>query len=325
MAKFTFITHKNTDPYFNIASEEYLLKQKDGFYVYLWRNAPSVIVGVNQNTLQEINFNYTAEKGIKIVRRQTGGGAVYHDENNVCFTIIAPYDAEIDGFKACSEPVLDCLNKMGVKAEFSGRNDITIDGKKISGNAETVYKDRVLHHGTLLFNTDMGELTKSLKVNKLKIESKGIKSVRKRVTNIYDELENKISVNEFMNNLIEYFIDYCDGVYEFSEIDIENINKLVKEKYSTYEWNIGYSPKGKISFNEKFPFGIFNLTFDLVDGKIKNPEIFGDFFTIKDISEFSKSLEGVKFIKSELLKAFSNIGDYIVKAKFCEIVEKLYF
>lgn len=322
MEKFLFLTHDFTDPYFNLASEEYLLKHRAENFIYLWINAPAVIVGVNQNTLQEVNLDYTASHGIKVVRRQTGGGAVYHDLNNVCYTVIAPYRENEDNYRRFTAPVIEYLNSLGARAEFSGRNDIAIDGKKISGNAQTVYGGRIMHHGTLLFDTDMTALEKALKPNKLKIESKGIKSVRARVKNIKEYLPD-ISVSEFKNGLSNHFKKFCEE-YFLTEEDIAEINKLVEKKYSLYEWNVGRSPKGKSVFERKFPFGIFTLNFDTVDGNIENAEITGDFFTFCDIKEFAKTLNGVRFIKSEVMAAFKDIDKFIKGAIYEDIVDELF-
>ena len=322
MDRFLFLTHDLTDPYFNLASEEYLLKEKTENFIYLWINSPAVIVGVNQNTVQEVNLDYTNSHGIKVVRRQTGGGAVYHDLNNLCYTVIAPFDENADNYKRFTAPVIEYLKFLGVKAEFSGRNDIVIDGKKISGNAQTVSGGRIMHHGTLLFDTDMTALTYALKPNKLKIESKGIKSVRARVTNIKEYLPN-MTVKEFKDGLKEYFKKSCEE-YRFTDDDIKAIKKLVRDKYSSYEWNIGRSPKGKNLFEYKFPFGIFSFSFDTVGGKIQNADISGDFFSAGDIKEFSARLNGVKFVKEDVLAAFSCVSDYIKGANNAEIVDKLF-
>ena len=149
MEKFYFITHDNRDAYFNLASEEYLLKQKGGYYFYLWINDPAVIVGINQNAFEEVNLSYVQENGIKVVRRLTGGGTVYHDGGNLCYTVIAPYDKDVDNYRKFTAPVIKYLNELGVPAEFSGRNDITVDGKKISGNAQTVHGDKVKALGSV--------------------------------------------------------------------------------------------------------------------------------------------------------------------------------
>ena len=323
MEKYYLITHEKNDPYFNIASEEYLLKEKDGFYYYFWINEPSVIIGTNQNTIAEVNLSYVEDKGIKVVRRLTGGGAVYHDLNNLCYTVIAPYNENEDNYKKFTAPVIEYLNELGVKAEFSGRNDITVNGLKISGNAQTVYKDRIMHHGTLLFDTDVSVLSGALKPNKLKTESKGIKSIRARVTNIIEWLPKKMDVNTFKKGLIEKFSkiakEYC-----FSNADLDRINQLKDEKYSTFDWNVGKSPKGKITFENKFDFGIVNFNFDVVLGKIENAKITGDFFSKKPINELEERLNGVPFDKKEVMQTLNGIEDYIVGATPIVIAEKLF-
>lgn len=323
MQKFKFLTHENRDAYFNIASEEYLLKHTDGYYFYLWINDPAVIVGVNQNAIEEVNLTFTESENVKVVRRLTGGGTVYHDGGNLCYTVIAPYDSEMDNYRAFTAPVIGYLNSLGVKAEFSGRNDIVVDGQKISGNAQTVYKDRIMHHGTILFDTDFTFLTKALKPSKLKIESKGIKSIRARVTNVKEHIKNPITMQEFKDGLSAVFKKDCD-VYEFSEKDLEQINKLIDEKYSRYEWNIGSSPKGDNNFTEKFPFGIFSLSFNTEKGVIKNPEIHGDFFSLKDVSILAKKLDGVKFNRLEVENALIEIGEYIQNADVKMVIDAMF-
>ncbi len=322
MDEFLFLTHDITDPYFNLASEEYLLKRKNGNFIYVWRNAPAVIIGINQNAFAEVNFDYTLSNDVKTVRRLTGGGAVYHDLNNLCYTVIAPFDENADAYREFTAPVIDYLNSLGVKAEFSGRNDIVIDGKKISGSAQTVFGGRIMHHGTLLFDTDMDALNRSLKPNELKMESKGIKSVRARVANVKDYLPD-FTVEDFKRGLIGHF-GKTRKKYAFSERDISAIKKLVREKYSRYEWNVGRSPKGKNLFEYKFPFGVFSFSFDTENGKIRNAEITGDFFSGKDVKEFAESLNGVVFRKEDVKAAFNNVGDYVKGADSDEITKRLF-
>lgn len=323
MTKFYFLTHDKTDPYFNIASEEYLLKHTDRYYIYLWQNAPAVIVGVNQNALEEVNLDYVNKNGIKVVRRATGGGAVYHDQNNICYSVIAPYDQKVNNFVQWSKPVIDYLATLGIKAEFSGRNDLTVDGKKISGSAQTVHNGRILHHGTLLFKTDLTALESALKPNQLKMQSKGIKSVKSRVANLYDILGKNVSCSEFFNGLKTYFAKDLEE-YTLTNQDVQNILDLVKEKYSTYEWNFGYSPKGNNHFSKKFDFGVFTFDFDTVNGKIKNPSITGDFFTLRNIEEFLDKLQDLPFTKESLLLAFERVGEYIKGANGKQIVDSIF-
>ena len=323
MKNFQFITHEFNDAYFNLASEEYLLKQTDGYYYYLWINDPAVIVGVNQNTLQEVNLAFTENNNVKVVRRLTGGGAVYHDGGNLCYTVIAPYDENENNYKKFTAPVIEYLNELGVNAEFSGRNDITIDGQKISGNAQTVYNGRIMHHGTILFSSDMEVLSHALNPSKLKVESKGIKSVRARVTNVSEHLKEKITIEEFKAGLKEKFKKIATE-YNFTDKDLECINALVNDKYSTYEWNVGRSPKAKNKFEYKFPFGIFTLNFDVEKGKIFNAQIFGDFFAFGSVDEFNNKLNGVPYIREEVEKALVGIERAIKGACAKEIADKMF-
>ncbi len=322
MEKFTFISHNNTDPYFNIASEEYLLKHTDGYYVYLWVNSPAVIVGVNQNTFSEVRLNVAESKNIKIVRRLTGGGAVYHDLNNLCYTIIAPYNDGKTGYKGFTEPVIEYLNSLGVKAEFTGRNDVSVDGKKISGTAQTVYKDRVMFHGTLLFKTDFNILSDVLSPDKLKTESKGIKSVRKRVTNISEYLPN-VSFNEFRQGITE-FLKKGKTERTFSEQEIAEIEKLKQEKYLTYAWNFGNSPKGENEYNARFSFGTIKVNFDTINGVMQNVRITGDFFSEKAVSGLEEKFNGTPLIKGELEKVIELVPEYISGANAKEIKEEIF-
>ncbi len=322
MSTFKFITHNNTNPYFNLASEEYLLKQTKDYYIYLWTNAPAVIVGVNQNALEEINLNFTKENNIKVVRRMTGGGAVYHDLNNLCYTVIAPFNESENAYKKFTAPVLEYLNELGLSAEFSGRNDILVDGKKISGNAQTVYNDRVLVHGTLLFNSDLSVLEKALKPNKLKMQSKGIKSVRSRVTTLKERLGN-MTLFEFKKGLEDKFLSFATR-YEFSDKDLFEIEKLVREKYSLDKWNIGYSPKGSITFEQKFDFGVFKFNCDVIDGKVQNAHISGDFFEKKPIKDFVLLLNEIPFNFERISNIFEKIDEYIDGANGKNIVKSLF-
>jgi len=323
MEKFYFITHDITEPAFNLAMEEYLLKQKDGYYVCLWRNSPAVIIGVNQNAYKEVNLAYTDANNVKVVRRITGGGAVYHDLNNICYTVIAPYDENENNFQKFTAPVIEYLQTIGVTATLSGRNDLTVDGKKISGSAQTVYNKRVMHHGTLLFKTDVNALTNSLNPSKLKVESKGISSVRSRVLNLSDCLEKDMTVVEFMNNLERFFLKTCEKM-KLNEEDFSAIKKLMQEKYSTYEWNMGRSPKGKISFEHKFDFGILSITFDIENALMCNVRIEGDFFSLKDVKELERKLEGSKFTLDQVKDRLHDLEKYIVGADLDEILSKMF-
>ncbi len=233
------------DSYTNIATEEYLLKNFNDDIFFLYINSNSIIVGKHQNTLSEINFNYITQNNIPVVRRLSGGGTVFHDAGNINFCFIANgAKGELVNFKKYTQPIVDYLKTLNINAAIGGRNDILIDGCKISGNASHVYKNRVMHHGTLLFKSELETLTNSLKNDPLKFKDKAVKSVRSKVTNIQSHLQENINVNEFTDKLYQYIVDtYQAEAYEINDDDYASIHTLVENKFNTWDWNFGYSPK----------------------------------------------------------------------------------
>jgi lipoate---protein ligase len=302
------IRRHNTDPYFNLAMEEYVLKeiQEDSFM--LWRNAPSIIVGKHQNTLAEINLEYVKANGIKVVRRLSGGGAVFHDLGNLNFTFTKKSgdEEELINFRKFTEPILEVLRKLGIDARFEGRNDLTIDGKKFSGNAMHIWNKKVLSHGTLLFSSHMPDLSQALNVDPRKFTDKAVKSIRSRVTNISDHLKEPLDVMQFSTLVEEHIMEkYPDAkLYEPSEKDHEKIMKLTEQKYSTWEWNFGYSPKynfQKIIRTQNS--GTLEFNMDVTEGKIRKVKIFGDYFNIRDTEEIEDALTGVLHRDDAIRKA----------------------
>jgi lipoate-protein ligase A len=186
--------------------DEIILKNSslDEDVIYFYQNHNAIIIGANQNTHVEINEEYVKEHDIKVARRISGGGAVYQDMGNICFSFMTK-NTQDSSYENFLEPIFKFLKSLGLNAEFKGRNDVLIDGKKISGNAQYKYKDRMFHHGTLLFNSDLTVLSKALKPNKLKLESKGIKSNRQRVSNILELMDQKMNNQEFLTTLLEFF------------------------------------------------------------------------------------------------------------------------
>jgi len=295
---------KTTDPHKNLAAEEYFLKQKEGSYFILWRNESSVIVGRNQNTFAEIDIPYAEENNIPVVRRLTGGGAVFHDLGNLNYTFIEENASHKFGdYASFSAPIIEALKSMGIDASLSGRNDICIGDKKISGNAQTMHKGRMLHHGTLLFSSNVATLTNVLKVNPLKIQSKGIKSVKSRVTNISEHIKGDMTIMEFKDLLLKFALkNGGNTLYEITPDDEKEIDRLYVEKYSTKEWNYGFDKDYSFKNEAKFKGGLVTVCFDIKDNKIENPRIFGDFFGVKNIEDFEKKLEGVEYTPDTLKK-----------------------
>lgn len=303
-----------TEPYFNLAVEEYLLDNVEDDVFMLWRNEPSIIVGKFQNSLAEINVDYVKENGIKVVRRQTGGGAVFHDLGNLNFTFV---ESNSNGnFRTFTEPILEVLRQMGVDARFEGRNDLTINGMKISGNAQCVHHRRMLHHGTLLFSSEMTDLSKTLKVNPLKFQDKAVKSVRKRVTNISEYLEDKsLTVLDFADRIMQYMMASRTDAerYDFTDEEMKYIRRLTDEKYGTWEWNFGSSPKYTFHKSAKTSAGIVELYLTLDKSLIQEAKIYGDFFARKDISELEQKLINLPHNEQALNTLLSKVvvADYI--------------
>ncbi|WP_073255947.1 lipoate--protein ligase [Caldanaerovirga acetigignens] len=323
-----YIYNKSTNPYFNLAAEEYLLKEFEEEIFMLWRNGPSVIIGKNQNALAEIDLDYVKKNNIPVVRRLSGGGAVFHDLGNLNFTFIVNEDiSNFADFKKFTEPIIEVLKNLSVNAEFSGRNDITIDGKKISGNAQYCYKNRILHHGTLLFSASIKDLSSALKPKSLKFEDKAVKSVEKRVTNISEHLKKPLSIEEFIDLIMDHVKGTKEGkVYEFTPEDIKKIEKLVEEKYGTWEWNFGESPKYKFKNERRFSAGTVEVNMNVEKGRIEDIKFYGDFFGRRDVSEVEMLLSGVRHEEGEIKKALSkiNIGDYFAGISVEELVSLLF-
>lgn len=292
------IVSPSNNAYFNIASEEYLLSRfPEGEILLFYINLPSVIIGKFQNTLAEINLDYVNEHRIKIVRRLSGGGAVYHDLGNLNFSFhskASEYD--FSDFETFTKPVVNLLNKLGVPAKLEGRNDLLVDGKKFSGNAKTIKSKKMIQHGTILIDSEMSVLADALKVNPLKFVDKAVKSNRARVTNLIDYLPEGTTASSFKELFIQEIKISNEHVeiYSFTEEDIAAIEKLVVEKYSTWDWNFGYSPDYNFKKADKVPAGFIEVHLDVHKGHIQQAKIFGDFFALNPIEDLEHTLVGVK-------------------------------
>ncbi len=300
---------KTTNPYRNLATEEYFLYQRTEDFFMLWQNEPCIVVGRNQNTLAEINYEYVTEHNIPVVRRLTGGGAVFHDLGNLNYTFIeADAKDKFGNYAVFSTPVLQVLHHLGVPATLSGRNDLLVDEKKICGNAQTMYHGRMMHHGCILFSANVNHLTNALKVNPLKIQSKGIQSVRSRVTNIAEHLPTPCSVTEFRQLLLTNVLSQeGNALYELTPQDREAIDKLYNEKYSTYEWNYGFKKAYSFCKDTLFPAGLVTLSMDIEEDKIAALSVKGDFFGIADVAEFENAMLGTSYAPTAILSRLQSL------------------
>ncbi len=293
------------DPKLNLAVEEYILKHlnvdhEDYFLFYI--NGPSIIVGKNQNTSEEVNLKYVEENGIDVVRRLSGGGAVYHDEGNLNFSFITKDDGNsFNNYKKFTQPIVDALRNLGVEAELTGRNDIQVGERKISGNAQFTTRGRMFSHGTLMFNSNIEEVVNSLNVSEEKMRSKGIKSVRSRVANITEFLEHEMEMEQFVEALLHSIYDGEQPErYVLRDEDWEIVHDISKERYANWDWNFGKSPKFDVESKRRFPIGTIDVRLNVNKGTITEAKIYGDFFGVGDIQDVEQALVGTRFERAAI-------------------------
>lgn len=293
-----FLESSSTNPYFNLALEEYVFEHMDRQkeYFMLWQNHNTIVVGKYQNTAEEINQHFVDEHNIRVVRRLSGGGAVYHDTGNLNFTFIVDQKPNSEfNFEAFVVPVVRALEKLGVKAKFNGRNDITINGQKFSGNSQYMKHGRLLHHGCIMLDSNLTTVADALKVKDAKFDSKSVKSVRSRVTTINANAPRRISMEEFKAALRECALERGEmEEYVLTEQDIAAVNRLRDEKYATWEWNYGRSPEYDLRVEQKFDAGLVTIHLQAEAGRIKEIHFSGDFFGNGEISELESAMVSLR-------------------------------
>lgn len=298
-------TH-STDPAYNLALEEYVLKNRlQGNYLILWQNRNAVIVGRNQNTQAEINREFVERHGIKVIRRNTGGGAVYHDLGNLNYSFIT--DAAEQSTDTFTRPVVQALRSLGLDAEATGRNDILVSGRKVSGTAQYRIAGRILHHGTLLFDSNADMIAGSLNPDPTKFQSKAVQSVRSRVGNIRAHLSKDMDIAQFWAYLKTALAE--DGIAPISLTDGElaEVEKLKAEKYDTWQWNYGTGPKFGTMLRRRWSGGSLQIHLNIVHGTIESAQIFGDFLSVSPTEPLIEALKGCAYREDAICKALTDV------------------
>lgn len=322
-----FINYLGQDAYTNIAMDSWLLynlKPTEPVFA-LWQNKRAVIVGRNQNTFAEVNQDYIDSHDVQVVRRVSGGGAVYHDEGNICFTFFVPVENSGSvNFKKFVQPMYEALHAVGIKAEITGRNDLEVEGKKISGNAQRYAGGYLMHHGTLLWDTDVEAMIRSLNVSDEKFVSKAAKSVRARVGNIKDFAPDELSLDSFIEALKYYLTDEGkDGELVLTDEQLDSIKKISDEQFATWDWNYGESPKFSFQNHAKFTGGAIDIQVNVENGKITEINFQGDFLGVRDWRDIKDQFIGVEFEPAAVLQVLeaNKDGQYFGTIQNTELSE----
>ena len=310
-----YLKNPETNPYYNMAFDEYCLEHLaiDEPVFYLWQNRPSVIIGLNQEVNTEVNLEYLEQNGIALVRRVSGGGAVYHDWGNLNYTIVGrSADLERD-YPEYAGLMMQALRKLGVPAELSGRNDILVGGKKVSGFAKRVIKDRLMVHGTLMYDVDLDVLTQSLNPPATKLQTKGIASVRSRVTNLCEHLPEINGIAQFKDRLEQALSnDYADEEFLLAPSEIETIRRISDEKFARWEWIYGRSPRATFTHSSRLSCGHVEIHLTLNENRIASCQFGGDFIGNLPVSDVELRLVGVPYTMDSIERVLSaiHVNDY---------------
>ena len=291
-----YLETKSTDPYYNLAFEEYVLTHRtEGDYLLLWQNDNTVVVGRNQNTAEEINADFVEKHRINVVRRSTGGGAVYHDMGNLNYSFITDVGDDGISIRRFTEPVVAALRSLGLNAEASGRNDILVEGRKVSGTAQRRHGGRILHHGTLLFDANPGMVAGALNVDPEKFRSKSTKSVRSRIGNIRSFLKQDMTLQDFWAHLRVSLGKTDVAPEQLTAEELAQVQRLKEEKYDTWEWTYGRSPRYNYTGKRRWPGGNLEVYAEIHEGKAEQIRFYGDFMAAASMDAVTAALTGCQF------------------------------
>ena len=292
-----FIETGSTDIFFNLATEYYFAAVRplaDTAFL-MWRCGPTLVVGKYQNTLEEIRQDYAHAHGINVARRMSGGGTVYFDMGGWEFTFIERDGGEAISFQQYTRPILDALKALGVPADFNGRNDLLVDGRKFSGNSQYKLSGCTVHHGTLMFDVDIAQMVASTTVSDDKILSKSIRSVRERVTNIADHLPAPMDAEAFKRHVVAFVMGGSGERRELTDEDRAEIRRIARERFASWDWRFGKNPKFSIARAGRFPGGRIEFQLEVKKGAITEAAVSGDFFAGEKADGLAAALIGCRY------------------------------
>jgi lipoate-protein ligase A len=308
----------HTDPRLNLATEEYLLRQETITepILFFYIDEPAVMIGRNQNVFEETDPEFLQTKNIHLVRRLSGGGAVYHDLGNLNYSIISSGKKNLHQFREVTKPLVRALNDLGVKAQFQGKSDIYANGKKISGNAQYSSAGRMFSHGTLLFNSDLETLSRALQPRRLKIDSKAVQSVRSQVTNICQFLSNDMTIDEFKQAIMSGVFNMADiPVYKLTADDRQQIQDISAQRYNQWEWNYGRSPKFKIENSGHLSTSQLDVSIEVAKGRVQSISFRGDIVNNLEMSQLETALIGTRYDRQALATKLDSLDLKLFQAK----------
>lgn len=321
------VMNPSTSAYFNLACEEYLAKKTQEDMFMVWTSEPSILLGKHQNAYSEVNMEYVAKHAIPVVRRMSGGGTVFCDRGNMNFTFIEGSGGGFADFKRFTQPILGYLESLGAQPVFSGRNDLLLDGMKFSGNAQYKTGGTLVHHGTLLFDAVLSDLSKALTPHELKFKDKAVKSVASRVTNIKSHIkDSSLTVEGFRQGLYDYIENHVDGArrYHLSDKDQADILSLVDTKYASHEWNYGKSPRFSVVHRDKTSAGLLEVCLSVEKGVVKELMIYGDFFGSQPTEDLCERFIGLTYEKAALMQVFETLDlDQYIKGASPQMIVDL--
>ncbi|NLL51536.1 MAG: lipoate--protein ligase [Peptococcaceae bacterium] len=311
----------STCPYYNLAVEEHLLHlvEDEECILYLWQNKHTVVIGRNQNALKECNTERLATDGGKLARRLSGGGSVYHDLGNLNFTfLIKERDYDVDRQLSV---IIRALKDFGLNAEKTGRNDICIEQRKFSGNAFYRHKGRCYHHGTILVDVDLQDMSKYLHVSREKLRSKGVSSVKSRVVNLKD-LSSSINISDLKSALVRAFAEiYTAEPESILDRDLDSLEiKKLEDKYASHEWLYGKRMKADLTLNQRYAWGEISIDLQIQGDIIADVQVFSDAMH-ETIAELMVScLTGVRFQQGAMVDALRRLEGKVEQEVLDDII-----